>query len=410
MVAVMIPYIISNNSGTYVSQASFDMWKNQNGLGRLTQCLSCTVTEQLNGEKTAVLRVPMDALHAEKIARGGLLMFDDSEDALQLWRIDSITKSFADGIVEVNCNHISYDLNRLACRPFNSTGASNIMTSLQTRYVSYVPFKFISAVSNATANVSIQVPTYYRDIIGGMDGNILETLGCEVDWDNLNVRFVPHRGAVKDITIRYGANIIDARQEEAMADAVSYVYGYVKKGDDALVLGLPVGTSSDDYFRIAVVDLTNTFEDTDTINQQTVKEHTQTWCDENDVFTPKISFSIDYLSLADVDPDKWSWYKDLRIGDTVSVVLPQLGRYTARVQEIVYDVLQDRIDSVQIGNYKETLADTIYNIQKESASLRAYPVGSYYTTSVKTNPAAIFGGEWTLVSSSGSQFTFRRTK
>ena len=398
----MIPYIVSNDPGTYVTQQLID---DKTALGRIAKCISCKVTEQLNGEKVADLRVPMDALHSDKIVRGGLLLFDDSEDRLQLWRVESITKTFADGVAEVHCNHISYDLNNLGCLPFSVTDTTNLMSMLRSRYVSYIPFTFSTTVASSNAPVSIQVPTYYRDIIGGMDGNILEVLGCEVDWDNLSVKFVPRRGADRDITIRYGVNIIDARQEESLAGVVQVVYGYVKKGDDALVMGNPVLQDVTAYPRIALVDLSATFEDGDTINAATIKTHTETWVQENDVFTPKINFTVDYLSLQEVVPG----FYDLHVGDTVSVILPQLERYSARVQEIVYDALLDRIESVTIGNYQDTLADTLNGIRKSSATLKAYPVGSFYTSAIKTNPAAIFGGEWTLVSSTATSFTFQRT-
>lgn len=404
----MIPYIISNDAGTYVNQSTIT--DRMNGLGRLADCLSCKANEQLNREKTATLRLPMSALHADKIVRGGLLLFDDSEHSNQLWRIDSFSKTYNDGLIDINCNHISYDLNKLACQPFSATGVSNIINKLNTEYVSYKPFTFSSDVVNSTASVSIQVPTLYREIIGSIDGNILDVLKCEIDWDNLAVKFLQRRGTDRNITIRYGTNIIDARQEESIADTVNSVYGYVKKGDDAVIVGQPYYQGTEPSYPLTtVVDLTNTFGDGDTITPALIKTHAQAWAEENDVFTPEINFTIDYLSLKTVDAEKWGLFYDVKLGDTVNVFLPNLGTFRARVTEITYDVLNNRPESITIGNQKTSLADTIMKIQKDSATLKAYPVGSFYTSASKTNPSAIFGGEWTLVSSSATSFTFKRT-
>lgn len=404
----MIPFIISNDPGFYVDDTVTT--NHRNGLGRLTECISCKITENLEGAKTAVLQVPMNALHADKLVREGLLMFDDNEDTNQLWRINTISKSYKSGIIELNCNHISYDMNKLGCRPFNATGVANILEAMRTHYISYIPFHFVSSIVNDSANVSIQVPTYYREIIGGIPGNIIETLGCEVEWDNLYVRFLSRRGSERNIAIRYGVNILDAKQEESMTKTVSRVYGYAKKGDDPVVVGHPIGSSSGSYYRIGIVDLTGTFANTDTINAQTVTEHTQTWVDENDPFTPEIGFTVNYLSLKSVDPSNYASLYSLQLGDTVSVILPLYGEFRARVTELVYDVLNDRIESIQIGNYKESLAETIDTIRKNTGALKSYPVGSYYTSASKTNPAAIFGGEWTLMSSTANNFTFKRIK
>ena len=404
----MIPYIISNEYGSYVSQNTTDA---KNGLGRLSECISCKITETLDNQKTAVLRVPSSALHANKIVRGGLLMFDDHEHPNQLWRIEKIQKTFANNLIEIRCNHISYDLNKLACKPFNATGTASIMSSLNNQYISYKPFVFSSNIVNTTATVSIQVPTYYREIIGGIDGNVIEALGCEVEWDNLNVRFVARRGSERDVSIRYGANIIDAKQEESIADVVNIIYGYVKKGDNPVIVGLPyfVGTLPD-YPLIATVDLTNTFASGETINPTTIRTHAQAWASENDVLTPKVNFSIDYLSLSAVDSKKYAALYSLQLGDTISVILPTYGEYRARVSEVVYDVLNNRIEKISVGARASTLADTIADMDKKTSMLRAYPVGSFYTSSGDTNPAAIFGGEWALVSSTATSYTFRRTK
>lgn len=401
----MIPYIITNNPQMYVSQNTID--NHRNGIGRLTECISCVVHETLNGEKTATVRVPSVALNAEKLVRGGLLMFDDNEHLNQLWRIDTIQKTFASGIIELRCNHISYDLKKLLCRPFSATGMDNIINALTSNYISYSPFRFTTDIINQNVTVGIDVPTYYREIIGGMEGSIIDSIRCEIDWDNLNVKILKTRGRSRSTEIRYGVNIIDAKQEESLSEVYDMIYGYVKKGDNPVVIGLPyfVGTLPP-YPKTKAVDLTSTFAEDAEITQTTVREHTATWAESNDVFTPKINFSVDYLHLENIVQDM---DYDMELGDTVNVIIPNFGRYTARVSEIDYDVLADRIASIQVGNYNNSLADTIFRIKKDSETLKAYPVGSYYSSSENTNPSAIFGGQWTRTSASGGVYTFKRT-
>lgn len=404
----MIPIIISNDANLYIDQAVID--DHRNGMGRLAECTYCHVKEVLNGEKTATLRVPMSALHADKLVRGGILMFDDKEHLNQLWRIDSISKTFAEGLVDINCNHISYDLKKLACRPFTATGMDNIISALLSNYISYSPFTFTTNIINQNVTVGIDVPTYYREIIGGMEGSIIDKIKCEIDWDNLNVRILQNRGTTPNVEIRYGVNIIDAKQEESLSEVFDIIYGYVKKCDDPVVVGLPYFNGTlPPYPKTKLVDLTSTFEDDDEITRETVRQHTQTWAASSDVFTPKINFTVDYANLDAISPDRYGIFYQLVLGDYVNVVIPNFGRYTARVSELTYDVLADRIDSIVVGNYNNSLADTIAKIQKDSATLKAYPVGSYYTSSQNTNPSAIFGGQWTRTSASGGVYTFRRT-
>ena len=63
-----------------------------NGIGRL-DCISCTVTEERNGQYELELVLPQDALHAEDIEMSSIIVVKPSQNGTnQAFRVYKITK------------------------------------------------------------------------------------------------------------------------------------------------------------------------------------------------------------------------------------------------------------------------------------------------------------------------------
>ena len=413
----MIPYIASEGE-IYLDSSLFDEIKN-GPIGRLTGCISCEVTEELNGQFTARIKIPMAALHASRLKRHGLIYMKACQElGMQLFRINTINKTLSDGIVEVQLNHISYDLNKIPAKPFTAVGKTAVVNAFnninyQTIYNPWM-FHFNMETTNETSKIEVQVPKQWRSIMGGSEGSILDVFGGEWLWDNLSATLKTARGADRSIVIEYGKNILDFKQEESISNSYTGCIGYVAKGDNAVVTGFPVfdGLSSDSA-SLQIIDFTDKVDDETEVTPTLITELTQDYVNKNHPRTPHISMDLSFMYIKKIAGQTIAnELNRVNLGDTVTVRIADMDvDAKAKVTGYTYDVLNDEYKSLSIGNYKNTLASRIsrMNRQIDSSSMYAYPVGAIYTTYSTVNPAAELGGTWSLVSFIDDVYTYRRT-
>ena len=103
-----------------------------------------------------------------------------------------------------------------------------------------------------------------RAVIGGIDGNMLEAWGAEVEWDMYDVHILAERGEDRGKVVRYGKNITDITQEQNIEETVTGIYPYYSDSDgnyvDLTEKVLMAPTASlYPYPRIMPVDFTQSF-------------------------------------------------------------------------------------------------------------------------------------------------------
>lgn len=413
----MIPIIVHEEDG-YLSEYTFtDM---MNGLGRLTGCISCEVTEELNGQFTASIKIPMVSLHANKIKRGGMIYIKACDElGNQLFRVNKIQKTLTDGIVEVQLNHISYDLNKLPAKPFKATGKTAVIAAFNNASinVTYNPWvgNLMMDTTNETSKIEVAVPKPWRTVMGGEQGSILDVFGGEWKWDNITAHLMTARGLDRGVIIRYGKNVLDFKQEESVANTYTGCIGYVAKSDIPAVVGHVVYDGDGvDYPMIQVVNLTDKVNDETTPTVALVDQLTEQYVNRNHPRIPNINMDLSFKSLKGSGENSQliSELEGTQLGDTVTVVIPDINvNAKAKVRAYTYDALNEEYVSLTVGNYKNKLSDRISNMNKRigETTMYVYPIGSVYTTYSEQNPSATFGGIWELISSVDDVYTYRRT-
>ena len=120
--------------------ASTEMKFNHNGIGKLADAQSCTVTEKRNGSYELKLVCPADGIHAEMLEEGNIILAKPSDTMQsQPFRIYKITTPI-DGKLEVQARHISYQLNFITVSPFSVTRCIGAMQGLKSHAASDCPF------------------------------------------------------------------------------------------------------------------------------------------------------------------------------------------------------------------------------------------------------------------------------
>ena len=183
-----------------------------NGIGKLADAQSCTVTEKRNGSYELKLICPADGIHAEMLEEGNIILAKPSDTMQsQPFRIYKITTPI-DGKLEVQARHISYQLNFITVSPFSVTGCVGAMQGLKSHAASDCPFEVWTDVESS-ATFTLGVPSSFRNCLGGMAGSVLDVFGGEFEWDRYTVKFHKARGADHNVHIIYGKNLTDFKMD-----------------------------------------------------------------------------------------------------------------------------------------------------------------------------------------------------
>ena len=348
------------------TETNFD----HNGIGILSACVSCEVTEEANGIFELAMTYPMDGIHYESIVDKVIVKAkaDQFRDP-QLFRVYAISKPM-NGIVTVLAEHISYDLSGIPVKTFSASSASNALAGLKNNAVVDCPFNFWTDKSTS-ANFKVSVPASIRSRLGGVAGSILDVYGGEYEFDNYTVKLHNNRGMNRGVSIRYGKNLTDIKQEQNCASVATGVYPYwagtVDEKDVLVELPERIVNAPGTYnfVKIRTVDFTQNFETRPTVEQ--LRSATENYIKNNNIGVPSVSLTVSFAQLEQTEE-----YKHLKLlervslFDTVNVEFPALGvSATAKAVKMVYDVIADRVKSVTLGSVRANIADTIATQQKE---------------------------------------------
>lgn len=352
----MIPILFSADATSF----------NNNGLGALADCTSCKVTEKRNGEYILMMQYPLDGIHFKDIQKSCIIWVKPSDGAnYQAFRIYK-TKKPINGIVTIEAEHISYQLSMIPTMPFTAESASAALQGLKTNAAEPCPFFFYTD-KQTIATYTQEQPASIRSRLGGISGSILDVYGGEYEFDNYNVHLWANRGSDKGVTIRYGKNLTDLKQEENIQNVVTGVVPFF--ANEETLVTLPEKVVESEYVdlypypRTVILDLSSEWTDeVPTVDQ--LRQRAQKYIEDNDIGIPKVSIDVSFIALWQTEE-----YKDIaplervNLCDTVTIIFEKLGiEAKAKVISTEYDVLRERYTKIEVGDAKSTLATTIVNI------------------------------------------------
>lgn len=340
------------------TETNFD----HNGIGILSACVSCEVTEEANGIFELAMTYPMDGVHFAEIGDRAIIKSkaDQFRDP-QLFRVYSISKPMS-GIVKVLAEHISYDLSGIPVKPFSAPTAQSAFKFLKENAVVDCPFNFWTD-KDTQANFKVSVPASIRSRLGGVAGSILDVYGGEYEFDNYTVKLHNNRGMNRGISIRYGKNLTDIKQDQNCSNVATGVYPYWVSIDGAVLVELPEkiinAPGTYNFVKIHTLDLSAEFETQPTVEQ--LRSRAESYVKSNNIGVPLVSLTISFVQLDQTEEYKhMNLLERVSLFDTVNVEFPALNvSATAKAVKMVYDVLADRVKSVTIGSVRANIADTV---------------------------------------------------
>ncbi|MFQ9608371.1 MAG: phage tail spike protein [Lachnospira sp.] len=348
-----------------------------NGIGLLTDAVSCTVTEERNGAYEATLVYPAKGHLAEYIAEDAIIKAKANDtDEPQLFRIYKSGKQIGSNTTW-NAEHISYELTGNPVERFSISGV-NAEQALNSLLAAAVFKHKYTATSNITTvnKTSIADVVSVRKALGGVEGSILDTWGGEYHFNNYRIELLKARGADNGVTIEYGKNLTDAKQERNIANIVTAIFPYAKytpegKENEVYVslkekTLVHAGAADYAYKRCEIVDFSSEWESGTIITEDMLRAKAEAYLEKIST-EPDINITLSYAQLK-----KTKDYKNIQVMesvalcDTVTVRIDKLQiEATAKIVKAKYDSLKERYDTMEIGSVRTNLTKQLTATQQE---------------------------------------------
>lgn len=355
----MIPILFAPSATTFTT----------NGIGRLSEMISCEVTEERNGVYELTATIGTNAKHYADIVHSAIIgVIPHDGGNVQAFRIYKISKPI-DGIITINAQHISYELSHIPTRPFTAANVSAALAGLKTNSMQANPFTFWTDKSTI-ANYKQTKPESIRARLGGQQGSILDAYGGEYEFDNYTVKLWNNRGTDRNVTLRYGKNITDIKQEENIQNTITGIVPYWCGGDDEVVYynGIVEASTAANfpYRRSVPYDFSGDFETAPTAAQ--LRQRAERYIIRNSIGIPAVSIKVSFVALWQTEE-----YKDIaplqrvNLCDWVTIQFERLGiSAKAKVIKTVYDVLTERYKSIELGEARSDFASYVVGLSAQT--------------------------------------------
>ena len=383
----MIPILYDKNETAFIS----------NGLGRLRDCISCVVTEERNGVYECDFEYPVDGANYTQIECGKIIgVTHDEKGDVQPFDIVGYSRPI-NGVVTFHCVHISYRQTALTVTGSNINSladAFNLFASADPDN----PFSYWTDISSSNYFAAADsVPHSVRQMLGGMEGSVLDSYGGEFEWDKWTVKLWSARGTLKNFTIRYGVNLTDYSDEMDYSDTynsvIPYWLGQDNDGNDIVIKG-DMQTASYPSFnsmgRCIPLDVTDKF---DAENGQPTKAQVEAeglaYINDNQTYMPSQTIKVDFVRITDTpEYAQFAQLQKCGLCDSINVEFPQYGMTGQfKIVKTTYDVLRERYNTLELGGLNITLSEALGINQEAANRLRISAGGS--VTDVKQNGTSV---------------------
>lgn len=386
----MIPILYSKEEKQFTS----------NGLGRLSESISCKVTEKRNGTYQATLEYPVQGKLSEHIKTGNII-FCRTGYKKKCQPFDIVEVEATGATLRVTGEHVS---RRLKYAVFNRTTLflvdpmttfESLNTDMRQNVIGIDDFHFESDVTaqdiktylkDNTINLSsppCTVGDNLMDFFIGQSGMLSRKMSLMSDgrysvtgygdcgdflFDNFNVCFYKNRGDDAGVKLRTGTNVqrmTFLEEDRQSVTAVCPVWrgrnpvtgGQMEKSlrdYDESSDGIVYSDKKYEYHRIVKLDLSTVFEQSPTKDEMIAEAQRYMKDHERNNLNSYCSYSID------VPQTKSDFLDCIELCDIVTIEDVDLHiQKKLKVTEIEYDSLRERIVRLVVGNPKPTFPELL---------------------------------------------------
>lgn len=364
----------------YQEGESFELTR----IGPLTDCLTCHVVEERNGQYELEITYPINGRCGADIKVGTIIesATDDKSRFVggklirNRFTVYKVTADIS-GILIVHAEQsIMHRMKKTTVQPITpgqyTAGQAIALIRQNLAGTTYedlnFSFTYISAQTQTAHKFGFTEPRTLMETMMGKRGSILDVYGGEFDWRSDNLRVIaensehPRGRALGEIaSVRYGVNLVDYTYEDDSAEQITGYLPYWKSqeegGAEIVVIGSVIKhhtTVARPYEKIIPLDLSGDFQEQPSVQQLNVlaadKIATTTYTKSS------TSVNLKFIPRESIGTSTGQ-YATIGLCDTIPIHIQQISLdTTAKITKTDFDVLTERYLSVEAGSPKKTLA------------------------------------------------------
>ena len=350
-------------------------------LGRLTKCIKCSVSTQINSDyQLSAVFSPSDELINEIQNQRFIAAKANPFDPPQYFEIYDYSTDES-GKVTVSARHIKHCAFTNIMKSDNARGAQSDTPQghwdFCCQYGNLSSENFFTFSSAITATGAMEIGYTKADTIGMFLEEMARVFGGEFHFDNFNIGFSASLGTKKNYVLRWNKNIGSPKLDINTAqlythvaafanftakytlEGVNYEYPVQFCSDPKLINGGWDGVS---LYRTLMVDVTNRFPETtisytEFAEKQSAVNSYASWYARNGTLisvqtAPNVNLTVNYRPALDE-------MSAVGLGDTVDVMLKGGRTVEAKITKTVFDSLSERWTSIELGKEKLMLSKYI---------------------------------------------------
>ncbi len=344
-----------------------------NGIGVLSDAISSVAKEEINGLFELKIEYDSEGFLADVIKEEMIIKAkaNDKQDE-QLFRIYSITKNHENDNLIIDAQHITYDLGnnfveKLEARSLTKRQVMELIGS-STQYPH--PFNVTSS-NNSTRSSTSLYRTNPLQMIGGIEGSVLQIWGGQIERDNFNLILHDRRGSDDGVKVLYKKNLTGLTAKFDIENLVTRIFPYVyipaTDEDPEQLITVPGkyidSPYIDNYEMPYILPVDYSYEDGIETSQDLLNMASN-WFTETGRDKPKVNMEVQFEHLWETEE-----YKDVAalelvgMGDTITVEHSKLKvEGTAIVNRIEYDVIARKNIAVDVGHVKARFTDKVNDV------------------------------------------------
>lgn len=338
-----------------------------NGIGRLIDCISCKVTEELNGIYELELTYPITAKYSSNIDIGSYVKVKANEiNDEQIFRIYRSTKQINKSVTYY-AEHIRYILsyNTVGRITLNNVSADSALNTILKNAVFQHNFSYWTDIETKS-DFYVNTPSTIGQCLADTNGCILNCFGGEYEFDNFTIKLHKMRGRDNSITVEYAKNLKGFTCDTNITDCYTHIYPYYHSESDDIVNHIEL---SEKIIRLnnynfvtspkcLPVDLTSYFDDI-IPNQSQLLSKAMQYISDNKLNDISCSYNISFVPLPTQNN---SILSSCGLGDTVTVNHKLYNiKDKVRVVKTVYNTLSERYESMTLGKLESSFTATLSN-------------------------------------------------
>lgn len=345
-----------------------------NVIGRLSETISCVVTESLDGCYQLEMTYPANGMYTAQLMQPCTIAVlrpyaDGNEFMRELAWFDVYSRTIENGIVTIYAYHISYRLGQIVCYRVPSSGytVQGVIGSIsrntipQNTYANIIRISSDDIEIDPSNNFASSEIKSVREYLFDDTYSVRKFFNAEAVFHGIDLHFVRQRGEDRGVEIRYGKNLTGGTITKDETRISAGVFPYWKGTVDGLartVLSDAVvySTTSAGDAPVLAVDFSAYFQTEP--SRAELKALAKQYLDENTPWLARLTANITF------SPERYQQGNAIReiidLGDTVTVFYgdADLAGEKLRVVQIKYNVLLEQFSEYTLGELQKQYAVT----------------------------------------------------